>query len=79
MVAEFEDIELMMALGRQGRGFFPAHDAIALQITEDRHVELVGAIEGRSERFYAISVERRLKHPAVIAITEAARKVLFAR
>ncbi len=78
IVGEFEDIELMMALGRQGRGFFPAHDAIAPQITEDRRIELIGAIEDRTERFYAISVERRLKHPAVIAITEAARILLFA-
>jgi len=78
VVAEFEDIELMMAFGRQGRGFFPAHDVIIPEVTQDCRVEVVGTIENRSERFYAISVERRLKHPAVIAITEVARKVLFA-
>ncbi len=77
VVAEFEDIELMMAFGRHGRGFFPAHDAIAREIMRDCQVEQVGAIEGRSERFYAISAERRLRHPAVVAITEAARGTLF--
>jgi LysR family transcriptional regulator, transcriptional activator of nhaA len=77
VVAEFEDIELMMAFGRYGRGFFPAHDAIAKEIIKDCHVEFVGAIEGRTERFYAISVERQLKHPAVVAMTESARETLF--
>jgi LysR family transcriptional activator of nhaA len=38
---------------------------------------VVGRIPGIRERFYAISVERRLKHPAVVAITEAARTELF--
>ncbi len=79
VVAEFEDIELMMTLGRRGRGFFPAHDAIIPEITQDGRLEHLGAVEGHRERFYAISVERRLKNPAVIAITEAARKLLLAR
>lgn len=78
VAAEFEDIELMMAFGRHGRGFFPAHDAITKEIAADCRVESIGAIEGRNERFYAISVERQLKHPAVVAITEAARETLFA-
>jgi len=77
-VAEFEDIELMMTVGRQGRGFFPAHDAITAEVLGDGRVEFIGTVGGRSERFYAISVERRLKHPAVVAITEAARDSLFA-
>lgn len=79
VVAEFEDTELMMTFGRQGRGFFPAHDAITSQIVEDYGVELIGGIADRSERFYAISIERRLRHPAVIAITKAARKVFLPR
>ncbi|MBI4580235.1 MAG: LysR family transcriptional regulator [Planctomycetes bacterium] len=78
VVAESEDIELMIAFGQQGRGFFPAHDVITAQVTRNRQVEWIGSIKGHTERFYAISVERRLKHPAVVAITEAARNVLFA-
>lgn len=77
VVAEFEDIELMMAFGQQGRGFFPAHDAIMPEICNNLRVELVGRLDGRTERFYAISVERRLNHPAVVAITKTARTVLF--
>ncbi len=79
VVAEFEDIELMMTLGRAGRGFFPAHDAIIPEITADPRVELVAVVEKGSERLYAVSVERRLRHPAVIAIVQAARRTLFAR
>lgn len=77
VVAESEDIELMMTFGQQGRGFFPAHDVIVPDVTRNWQVELIGEIGGHTERFYAISVERRLSHPAVVAITEAARNVLF--
>lgn len=79
VVAEFEDMELMIAFGRQGRGFFPAHDVIIPEITQDHRLEHLGAVEGHRERFYVISVERRLKHPAVIAIREAARRLFLAR
>jgi len=47
------------------------------QLISDCYVELVGAIKGQTERLYAISVECRLKHPAVVAIEEAARETLF--
>ncbi|MGQ9649072.1 MAG: LysR family transcriptional regulator [Phycisphaerae bacterium] len=77
VVAESEDVELIMALGQQGRGFFPAHDVIAPEIAKNWQVELIGEIGGLTERFYAISVERRLNHPAVVAITETARTKLF--
>ena len=40
-------------------------------------VQVIGRIEQVRERFYAISVERRLKHPAVVAISEAAKEKLF--
>ncbi len=76
VVAESEDVELIMALGQQGRGFFPAHNVIAPEVARNWQVEMIGEIGGHTERFYAISVERRLNHPAVVAITEAARKML---
>jgi LysR family transcriptional regulator, transcriptional activator of nhaA len=52
-------------------------------VHHDRHKrvhgdEHAGRIPSIRERFYAISVERKLKHPAVVAITAAARKKLFA-
>jgi len=77
VVAEFEDIELMRVFGQQGQGFFAAHDVITADVASGYDVELIGSIEGCSERFYAITVERRIKHPAVVAITRAARKQLF--
>ncbi len=77
VVAEFEDIELMRVFGQQGLGFFAAHDVIINEVAGGYDVEPIGSIEGSSERFYAITVERRIKHPAVVAITEAARDQLF--
>lgn len=76
IVAEFEDAELMMAFGQQGRGFFPIHDIIAPWVMRGYQAELIGVIGEATERFYAISAERQLRHPAVVAITEAARGVL---
>jgi LysR family transcriptional activator of nhaA len=40
-------------------------------------VSVVGREDSIRERFYAISVEKRLKHPAVVAISQAAKKKLF--
>jgi len=40
-------------------------------------VQVIGRTDAVKERFYAISVERRLKHPAVVAISDAARHDLF--
>jgi LysR family transcriptional activator of nhaA len=50
---------------------------IAKQVREQHRVRVVGRLEEVRERFYAISVERRLKHPAVVAISEEARRTLF--
>jgi len=41
-------------------------------------VVVLGRTEESKERFYAISVERRLRHPGVVALAEAARTKLFA-
>jgi LysR family transcriptional activator of nhaA len=79
VMAEFEDIELMMTFGRQGHGFFPAHDVIAQEMLATGEVENVGAVPGRNEKFYAISVERRPTHPAVVALTDAAHELLSQR
>jgi len=76
VVAECGDSALLKAFGQQGRGLFPAPIAIAAQVGAMYGVELVGELEGVSERYYALSPERRLKHPASVAITESARSVL---
>lgn len=77
IVGEFADSALMKVFGEAGLGFFPGPAAIEAEIKRQHHVRAVGRLEGISERFYAVSVERRLKHPAVVAISEEARRRLF--
>lgn len=77
IAGEFDDSALMAAFGQAGAGIFSAPSAIADRIREQYGVEVIGATEEVAESFYAISVERRLSHPAVVAISEAARQKLF--
>jgi LysR family transcriptional activator of nhaA len=77
ITGEFDDSALMAAFGQAGAGIFSAPSAIADQVREQYGVEVIGTTEEITEGFYAISVERRLSHPAVVAISEAARQELF--
>jgi LysR family transcriptional regulator, transcriptional activator of nhaA len=79
VVAEFQDSALLGAFGRAGLGVFAAPAVIAAQVRLQYAVELVGELEEVRQRYYAITVQRRITHPAVRAITEAARSTLFAR
>lgn len=76
-MAEIQDSALLKAFGQEGVGLFVAPTAIEDEIRRQYRVEVVGRIDAVREHFYAISVERRLKHPAVVAISEAAREHLF--
>ncbi len=74
IVGEFDDSALMSAFGQAGAGVFPVpltttHAVMA----QHKVVELGRTLEIR-ERYFAISVERRLSHPAVLAVSEAARR-----
>ena len=72
-----EDSALLKAVGRAGHGLFPAPVAIAREVCRQYSVALIGTVASVTARFYVISAERRLKHPGVVAITTAGRK-LFA-
>jgi LysR family transcriptional activator of nhaA len=78
VVAEFEDSALLKTFGADGLGLFPAATVVEREVCAQYGVQLVGRVAEVRERFYAISVERRLKNPAVLAISEAARAELFA-
>ena len=78
-VAEFEDSALMKAFGEGGAGVFPGPTALADEICERYGVVPVGQTSEITERFYAITVERRMKHPAAIEIAENARARIFKR
>ncbi len=77
IVGEFEDTALMKVFGQDGMGLFPAPSVIEKEVCRQYSVKVVGRIDDVRERFYAISVERRLKHPAVVAVCESAREKLF--
>jgi LysR family transcriptional activator of nhaA len=77
IVGEFEDSALLKAFGGEGGGVFPAPTAIAAQIERMYQARMIGEVQDVEERFYVISPERKLKHPAVVRITEAARERLF--
>lgn len=78
IVGEFDDSALMKAFGEQGAGVFVGPTVIGEVIRRQYRVQAVGGIDAVRERFYAISYERRIKHPAVVAIAEAARSGLLA-
>lgn len=78
IVAEFDDSALMKAFGEAGTGIFPAPSAITEEVQRMYHVRNIGVVDGVRETYYAISPERKIKHPALVHITEAARKRLFA-
>ncbi|NOT32190.1 MAG: transcriptional activator NhaR [Planctomycetes bacterium] len=77
LVGEFEDSALLKVFGQEGIGLFPVPSAIEDDVRRQHEVEIVGRLPEVRERFYAISVERRLKNPAVLAICEVARKRVF--
>ncbi|MCP4591359.1 MAG: transcriptional activator NhaR [bacterium] len=77
VVGEFDDSALLKVFGQAGAGMFAAPDVIEKEIRRQYDVRVVGRVESVRERFYAISVERKVKHPAVAAIAHAAREKLF--
>jgi len=77
IVAEFEDSALLKAFGSEGAGLFPGPSAIEDQICDVYGVRPVGRTHEIVERFYAITVERRIKHPAVKLISDNAKERLF--
>lgn len=71
IVGEFDDSALMRAFGQAGVGIFTAPTMIAEEVQRQHNVIKIGETDEVTERFYAISVERRANHPAVIAINAA--------
>lgn len=77
IVAEFDDSALLKVFGADGIGIFPAPEAITDELLTRYQAEHLGSADGVVERFYAISAERRIKHPAVMAISQAAQSEVF--
>jgi len=77
VAGEFDDTALMTAFGSRGLGAFVVPSVIEAEACRQWDVQLVGRIDDLREAYYAITVERRLRHPAVLAIAEAARDGTF--
>jgi LysR family transcriptional activator of nhaA len=78
VVAELQDSALLKVFGEDGVGIFAAPAAVEQDLEARSGLELLGPAEGLSARYYAISVERRIEHPAVLAISRAAHDQVFA-
>lgn len=77
IVGEFDDSALAQTFGQRGFGFFVAPSVIEQQVVKQHEVAIFGRTDEIKDRFYAISVERRLRHPAVVAVAQSARSELF--
>ncbi|RFO95606.1 transcriptional activator NhaR [Rhodoferax lacus] len=77
IVGEFDDGALMTAFAREGRGIFMAPSVTEAETIQQFGVKVIGRSDELREEFYAVSVERRITHPCVVAITKAARGQLF--
>ncbi len=76
VTGEFEDSALLKVFGQRGSGLFIAPTLIEAEIKAQYGVRLVGRLPGVKEHFYAISMERKIKHPAVAVLTDTARAQL---
>jgi len=77
IAGEFEDSALLKVFGEKGHGLFPAPTVIEHEVARRYRCRLAGRIESAKIRLYAISIERKLRHPAVKAICDTARTELF--
>ncbi len=77
IVGEFEDTALLKVFGEAGAGLFAVPSVVADDVVRRYGVRRVGRIAEVRARFYALSVERRVKHPAVVVIARTARQELF--
>jgi LysR family transcriptional activator of nhaA len=74
VIGECEDSALLKAFGYRGIGIVPAASVITKEIKAQYRLQSIGMASGVTERLYAVTVERRIKHPAVAAICREAEK-----
>jgi LysR family transcriptional activator of nhaA len=78
IVAEFDDSALLKEFGHGGAGLFPVPAAVLREVKQQYNVEVVGRLDEVRTRFYAITLQRKLVHPAIVAISQAAKQGLLA-
>ena len=77
VVGDFEDTALMKVFAQAEHGVIPSPSVVEEEVCYQYGLEVIGRVPEIQERFYAITVERRISHPAVVALSEAARSELF--
>jgi len=77
IIGEFDDNALVQVFGQAGEGIFMAPTVIEKEVELQYQVQVIGRTNKIREKFYAILVERIIRHPAVVAISEAAQQKLF--
>ncbi len=77
VLGEFEDYALLRAFGETGSGVFPLPSMVEAQLRQQKQLSKIGVTREVKTQFYAISAERKLQHPAVVAIRNAARQARF--
>ncbi len=76
-IGVFDDSALMKVFGQAGVGIFSVPTIVEQEVRRQYDVEVIGSTKDMRERFYAISAERKLKHPAVIAVSHVAHQDIF--
>jgi len=78
LLGEFEDYAMLRKFARAGHGFAPGPSVLEAQFRRENGFVRIGMAKGVKAEFYAISAERKIRHPAVVAMTDSARQ-LFAQ
>ena len=73
VTAEFDDLALLKVAGEFGLGAFPVPTVVEKEVIKHYGVQTIGEAKGVIERFYAVSADRQIEHPAVMAMTHAAQ------
>jgi LysR family transcriptional regulator, transcriptional activator of nhaA len=77
IIGEFEDSATLKAFGQEGHGLFPISTVMEKEICQQYRVQVVRRVDSLTQKFYAITAERRLKHPAVMALFNTARREIL--
>lgn len=75
IIGEFDDSALLKLFGQAGCGFFAGHTAMTNDLCQKYDVEVLGRIDSIVEHVYAITTERRVSHPAIVAVIQASKKI----
>lgn len=78
ILGEFADSAVVKVFGQKGAGVFAVPTVVEAEVRRQYRVQKIAELEGVVESFYALSVERKVRHPAVVAIYDAAREGIFA-